>query len=142
MPGRVLPVFFIKTAISPLPGSIRQPYQINNAEIGARQTKLEKVIAAKTELDAAELQLKTAQAEARAAVALAEAEKAVIAAGNKADVEILKRNISAFGGGEAYLRGKLYEKVAPNIQQIMSNSAGEQLFGLPVLKKSLNPGRK
>ena len=112
------------------------------AEIGARQTKLEKVIAAKTELDAAELQLKTAQAEARAAVALAEAEKAVIAAGNKADVEILKRNISAFGGGEAYLRGKLYEKVAPNIQQIMSNSAGEQLFGLPVLKKSLNPGRK
>ena len=112
------------------------------AEIGARQTKLEKVIAAKTELDAAELQLKTAQAEARAAVALAEAEKAVIAAGNNADVEILKRNISAFGGGEAYLRGKLYEKVAPNIQQIMSNSAGEQLFGLPVLKKSLNPGRK
>ena len=112
------------------------------AEIGARQTKLEKVIAAKTELDAAELQLKTAQAEARAAVALAEAEKAVIAAGNKADVEILKRNISAFGGGEAYLRGKLYEKVAPNIQQIMSNSAGEQLFGLPVLKKSLAPGRK
>ena len=75
-------------------------------------------------------------------VALAEAEKAVIAAGNKADVEILKRNISAFGGGEAYLRGKLYEKVAPNIQQIMSNSAGEKLFGLPVLKKSLAPGRK
>ena len=112
------------------------------AEIGARQTKLEKVIAAKTELEAAELQLKTAQAEASAAVALAEAEKAVIAAGNKAEVEILKRNINAFGGGEAYLRGKLYEKIAPNIQHIMSNSAGEQVFGLPVLKKSVNPERK
>ena len=38
--------------------------------------------------------------------------------------------------------GKLYEKIAPNIQSIMSNSAGEAAFGLPVLKKSANPVRK
>ena len=109
------------------------------SEIAAKQARLEKVIAAQTELDAAALQLKTAQAEASAAIALAEAERAVIAAGNKADVEILKRNITAFGGGEAYLRGKLYEKIAPNIENIMSNSAGNAAFGLPVLKKSAEP---
>ena len=112
------------------------------AEIAAKQAKLEKVIAAKTELDAAALQLKTAQADARAAIALAEADKAVIAAGNKAEVEILKRNIAAYGGGEAYLRGKLYERIAPNIQSIMSNSAGGSTFGLPVLKQSASPVRK
>ena len=112
------------------------------AEIAAKQAKLEKVIAAKTELDAAALQLKTAQADARAAIALAEADKAVIAAGNKAEVEILKRNIAAYGGGEAYLRGKLYERIAPNIQSIMSNSAGGSTFGLPVLKQAASPVRK
>ena len=106
------------------------------SEIAAKQAKLEKVIAAQTELDAAALQLKTAQAEASAAIALAESERAVIAAGNQADVEILKRNIAAYGGGEAYLRGKLYEKIAPNIHNIMSNSAGNAPFGLPVLQKS------
>ncbi|MBO5923942.1 MAG: hypothetical protein J6Q81_05450, partial [Lentisphaeria bacterium] len=112
------------------------------SEIAAKQARLEKVIAAQTELDAAALQLKTAQAEASAAIALAEAERAVIAAGNKADVEILKRNITAFGGGEAYLRGKLYEKIAPNIETIMSNSAGNAAFGLPVLKQSAKPVQK
>ncbi len=105
------------------------------AEIAAKQAKLEKVIAAKAELDAAALQLKTAQAEASAALALAESDRQVIAAGNTADVEILKRNITAYGGGEAYLRGKLYEKIAPNLQSVMSNSASGAAFGLPLLNK-------
>ncbi len=103
------------------------------SEIAAQQTQLEKVIAAQAELEAAALQLQTAQAEARAALALAEADRAVIAAGNRAEVEVLKRNIQAYGGGSAYLRGKLYEKVAPNIQSIMSNAAAGDAFGLPLL---------
>ena len=49
--------------------------------------------------------------------------------------EILKRNITAYGGGEAYLRGKLYEKIAPNLQSVMSNSASGAAFGLPLLNK-------
>ena len=106
------------------------------AEIAAKQAKLEKVIAAKTQLEAAALQLKTAQAEARAALALAESDRQVIAAGNKAEVEILKRNIAAYGGGEAYLRGKLYEKIAPNLDSVMANSQNGGVFGLPVLKNS------
>ena len=106
------------------------------AEIAANQAKLEKVIAAKTQLEAAALQLKTARAEARAALALAESERQVIAAGNKAEVEILKRNITAYGGGEAYLRGKLYEKIAPNLDSVMANSQNGGVFGLPVLKNS------
>ena len=112
------------------------------SEIAARQAKLEKVIAAKTELEAAALQLKTAQAEARAALALAESERAVIAAGNRADVEVLKRNIAAFGGGEAYLRGKLYEKIAPNLVSLMTNSVPGNAFGLPILKNNLAPVQK
>ena len=105
------------------------------AEIAAKQAKLEKVIAAQAELDAAVLQLKTAQAEASAALALAESDRQVIAAGNTAEVEILKRNITAYGGGEAYLRGKLYEKIAPNLQSVMSNSTSGAAFGLPLLNK-------
>jgi hypothetical protein len=101
----------------------------------AKQAKLEKVIAAKAELEAAALQLKTAQAEASAALALAESDRQVIAAGNSAEVEILKRNITAYGGGEAYLRGKLYEKIAPNLQSVMSNSVPGSAFGLPLLNK-------
>lgn len=112
------------------------------AEIAAKQAQVEKVIAAKTELDAAAVQLKTAQAEAKAALALAESERQVIAAGNKAEVEILKRNIAAYGGGEAYLRGKLYEKIAPNLQSVMSNSASGAAFGLPLLQKNNAPVQK
>ena len=56
---------------------------------------LEKVIAAKTELEAAAFQLKTAQAEARSALALAEAERAVIAAGNAPLMEKLGVDLSA-----------------------------------------------
>ncbi|MBE6369344.1 MAG: hypothetical protein E7056_04190 [Lentisphaerae bacterium] len=104
------------------------------SEIAAKQSQLEKVIAAKTELAAANLQFKTAQAEAQADLAMAEAERAVIAAGNKSEVEILKRNIAAYGGGEAYLRSKLYEKIAPNIESIMTNAVGGNAFGLPLLK--------
>lgn len=112
------------------------------SEIAARQAKLEKVIAAQTELNAAALQLKTAQAEARAALALAESERAVIAAGNQAEMEILKRNIAAFGGGEAYLRGKLYEKLAPRVESIMTKSQPGNAFGLPVMNKKTDAGQK
>jgi len=113
------------------------------SEIAANQAKLEKIIAAKTELEAAALQLQTAQAEAKATLALAESERAVIAAGNKADVEILKRNIASYGGGASYLRGKLYEKLAPNLQSIMSNSADGNVFGLPFQPgKNAAPARK
>ncbi len=106
------------------------------SEIAAKQAQLEKTIAARTELEAAALQLQTAKAQASAALALAEADRAVIAARNRSEVEVLKRNITAYGGSAAYLRGKLFEKIAPNIQSIMTNADSAGLFGLPLLQPS------
>ena len=110
------------------------------SEIAARQSQLEKKIAAQTELDAALLRYQTAEAEASASLVLAEADRSVIAAGNQSDVEILKRNILAYGGGQAYIRGKLYEKIAPNIVSIMTNGVPGGVFGLPVAPAAVREG--
>ena len=104
------------------------------SESAAKQTKLEKIIAAQAELDAAALLLETAKAEASAALALAESERAVIESKNLSEVEILKRNITAYGGSQAYLRGKLYEKLAPRLSSIMTRSLPGSSFGLPFLQ--------
>ncbi len=113
-------------------GKVQAETEKITSEIAAQQAQLEKLIAAKTELDAAVLQLQTAEAEAKAALVLAEADRNVIAARNQSEVEVLKRNIQAYGGGTAYVRGKLYEKIAPNIQTVMTNGAPGGLFGLPL----------
>ena len=102
------------------------------SEIAARQKQTEQKIAAQTELDAAKLRYQTAEADARAALVLAEADRGVIAARNQSEMEVLRRNILAYGGGADYLRGKLYERIAPNIVSIMTNGAPGGLFGLPV----------
>ncbi|MBN2641320.1 MAG: hypothetical protein JXR78_06695 [Victivallales bacterium] len=101
------------------------------SEIAAQQAQLEKLIAAKTELDAAKFQYQTAEAEAKAMLVLAEADRNVIAARNQSEVEVLKRNILAFGSGAAYVRGKFYGKIAPNIETIMTNGVSGGTFGLP-----------
>jgi len=101
------------------------------SEIAARQRQMEQKIAARTELDAAKLRYQTAEADARAKLVLAEADRSVIAARNQTEVEVLRRNILAYGGGDGYLRAKLYEKIAPNIVSIMTNGSSGGVFGLP-----------
>ncbi len=111
------------------------------AEIEAKQQQLEKLIAARTDLQAASVNYRTAQAEASAKLTIAESERQVIASRNRSEAEILKRNVEAFGGGAAYARGIFYEKLAPKIRSILSNAPEESLFGLPFqTQKSVSEG--
>lgn len=102
------------------------------ADIEAKQKQTQRIIAARTELEAASIQYQSAEAAAKAKLVLAEAERKVIAARNETEVQVLKRNVEAFGGGEAYVRGLLYDKVGPKIQSILTRGTPGGLFGLPL----------
>ena len=102
------------------------------ADIEAKQKQTQRIIAAKTELEAASIQYQSAEAAAKAKLVLAEAERKVIAARNESEVQVLKRNVEAFGGGEAYVRGLLYDKLGPKIQSILTRGTPGGLFGLPL----------
>ncbi len=104
------------------------------AEIAASQEQLERTIAARTELEVAETAYRTMQAETEAALKLAEAERQVIAERNRSEADVLRRNVAAYGSGSAFVRARLYEKIAPGLTSIMTNSAGGGTpnFGLPL----------
>ena len=114
------------------------------ADIAAKQDQMQRIIAAKTELEAASIQYQSAQAAAQSKLVLAEAERKVIAARNDSEVQVLKRNVEAFGGGDAYVRGLLYEKLGPQIQAILTRGQTGGLFGLPIApaQKNLFQGGK
>lgn len=112
------------------------------AEIAASQEQVEKVIAAKTELAVAETSILTAQADSKSKLNIAEAERQVIELSNRNEAEVLKQNVEAYGGGEYFIRARLYEKLAPGIRSIMSNSAGgdRQMFGFPLISATAKTG--
>ncbi len=101
-------------------------------EIEAEQQQLERLIAARTELDVARVDFKTTEASTKALLKITEAERQVIDEQNKTEVEVLKRNVEAFGSGELYIRGLLYQKLGPRIESIMTNEGKNRVFGLPV----------
>ena len=100
--------------------------------IAAEQAKAEQSIAAKTLLDVSTVDLESAKADAQALLVLAEAQRLVVEAGNKADADVLARHAAAFGDDAAFIRAKLYEKAAPNIESVISPADGGGLFGLPM----------
>jgi regulator of protease activity HflC (stomatin/prohibitin superfamily) len=98
----------------------------------AEQGKVEKTIAAKTELDVAKVALEAARADAEAMLTLAEADRKVVEAQNKANADVLKQQVSVYSSESDYVRAKLYEKTAPNVQSVLATDEGGDLFGLPV----------
>lgn len=100
--------------------------------ITAEQGKVEKTIAAKTELDVAKVGLEAARADAEALLKLAEADRRVVESQNKANADVLKQHVSVYRNEADYVRAKLYEKTAPNIQSVLTTDANGDLFGLPV----------
>ena len=102
------------------------------AEIAARQQQTQRIIAAKTDLETASIQYQAAQAAASAKLLIAEADRKVIAARNDSELEVLKRNVDAYGSGEAYVRSLLYSKIGPRIQSIMTRGEPGGVFGLPL----------
>ena len=100
--------------------------------IGAEQMKVEKTIAAKTELDVAKVGLEAARADAEAMLTLAEAERKVVEAQNRANADVLKQQVSVYADEADFIRAKLYERTAPTIQSVLTTDENGELFGLPV----------
>jgi regulator of protease activity HflC (stomatin/prohibitin superfamily) len=103
--------------------------------ITAEQGKVEKTIAAQTELDVAKVGLEAARADAKSLLTLAEADRTVVEAQNKANADVLKQQVTVYRNEADYVRAKLYEKTAPNIQSILTTDANGDLFGLPIKLK-------
>ena len=113
------------------------------AEIAAKQVQMQRTIAAKTDLETASIQYQSAQAAAQAKLVLAEADRKIIAAKNDSEVQVLKRNVEAYGSGDAYVRGLLYEKLGPRIQSILTRGLNGGSFGLPLVPvQNVNQGGK
>ena len=79
---------------------------------------------AQQELAVAKLKLAAAQKLADATVSKGKAEAEVILLQRIAEAEPLKKQVEAFGGGEAYARFFFYQKVAPSIKSILTNTEG------------------
>lgn len=82
------------------------------------------ILKAKQELEVAKLQLEAAKNQASAIVAKGEAEANVVLLQKQAEAEPLKRQVEAFGGGEAFAQFFFYQKLAPSIKTIMTNTDG------------------
>jgi regulator of protease activity HflC (stomatin/prohibitin superfamily) len=101
-------------------------------KISADQAKVETVIAAKTLLDVAKIDLDAARKDAEAMLKMSEAERKVIEAGNRATADVLKMQVAVFRNDDDYVRAKLYEKVAPNIESVLTTDTQGTILGLPL----------
>ena len=102
------------------------------AKIAAEQASVEKVVAAETQREVAARELKAAQADAEAKLTVAEAERKVVEVRTKAEADVLRQEVAAYGGEGEYVRAKLYEKVAPRLRDVVTGDAPGEIFGLPV----------
>ena len=92
---------------------------------------------ARQQLAVAKLRLEAAQQQADATVARGQAEANVILLKKQAEAEPLRQQIAAFGGGDAYARYFFYQRIAPSIKSILSNTEGPfadlfKQFAVPV----------
>jgi regulator of protease activity HflC (stomatin/prohibitin superfamily) len=102
------------------------------AKISAEQRSAEQVIAAQTKLEVAARELKAAQADAAAKLTEAEGERKVVEAQTKAEADVLRQEVAAYGGEGEYVRAKLYGKTAPKLRDVVTADAPGEIFGLPV----------
>jgi regulator of protease activity HflC (stomatin/prohibitin superfamily) len=111
--------------------------EVVTIEKKAEQNRDVAVTQARQGLEVAKLRLEAAQKEADAKVALGEAEANVILLNKQAEAEPLRQQVAAYGDGTAYAQFLFYEKVAPAVQTIMTNSDG--MFA-ELFKQFLAPG--
>jgi regulator of protease activity HflC (stomatin/prohibitin superfamily) len=80
---------------------------------------------ANEELAVAKLRLQAAKRQAEATVARGTAEANVILLNRQAEAEPLRQQVAAFGGdGNAYARYFFYQKIAPSIKSILTDTEG------------------
>lgn len=90
----------------------------------AEQARNVAVTQAQQGLAVARLRLEAAQQEADATVAKGQAEANVILLTKQAEAEPLRQQVEAFGDGTTYARYFFYQKVAPSMKSILSNTDG------------------
>ncbi|MBR1921755.1 MAG: hypothetical protein IJ829_07125, partial [Kiritimatiellae bacterium] len=102
------------------------------AKILAEQKGAEQVIAAVTQREVASVDLEAAKAVATAKLTAAEARRKVVEARTTAEADVLREEVAAYAGDDDYIRAKLYEKIAPQIKDVLTADAPGEMFGLPV----------
>ena len=105
-------------------------------KIAAEQRSAEQVIAAEAKLEVAARELKAAKADAEAKLTEAEGERKVVEARTKAEADVLKQEVAAYGSEGDYVRAKLYEKTAPKLRDVVTGDVPGEIFGLPVRGKT------
>ena len=100
---------------------------------------------AQQDLAVAKLKLEAAQKVADAMMFRGKAEAEVILLKRQAEAEPLRQQVLAFGDGDTYARYFFYQKVAPSIKSILSNTDGPfadllKQFSAPSVK--VNPSSK
>jgi regulator of protease activity HflC (stomatin/prohibitin superfamily) len=79
---------------------------------------------ARQRLAVAKLRLQAAQKEADATVAKGQADANVVLLNKQAEAEPLRQQVNAFGDGNTYARYFFYQKVAPSMKTILTNTDG------------------
>ncbi len=90
----------------------------------AEQARDVAVTKAQQELAVAKLRLEAAQKQADALVARGKADADVVLFKRSAEAEPLRQQVAAFGDGNAYARYFFYQKVAPSMKSILTNTDG------------------
>ena len=94
------------------------------------------MIAAEAKLEVAARELKAAKADAEAKLTEAEGERKVVEARTKAEADVLRQEVAAYGSEGDYVRAKLYEKTAPRLRDVVTADSPGEIFGLPVKGKT------
>jgi regulator of protease activity HflC (stomatin/prohibitin superfamily) len=100
------------------------------ALIGAEQELAVKVTAARRELEVSRLERDAAGFQAEAMLAKAEGERDVIRLDNQAQAAVLRAQVDAFGDGLELARWRLYRKIGPRIESVLSSDDAQGLGGL------------
>jgi regulator of protease activity HflC (stomatin/prohibitin superfamily) len=90
----------------------------------AEQEKDVAVTRANQDLAVAQLKLDAAKNEADAIVARGQAEANIVLLHKQAEAEPLRQQVAAFGDGNAYAQYFFYQKVAPAVKTILTNTDG------------------
>ena len=82
------------------------------------------VIGAQRDLEVAKKDLETAEKQAQAIVSIGQGDADVITYTRTAEANALRAMVAPFASGSAYARYLYLQKVAPNIESILSNTDG------------------
>lgn len=102
----------------------------------ARQGQDVQVTAANRELEVAKLTAEAAKSQAAAMLSRANADRDVIKLNNEAEAAVIRSRVQAFGTGQNYARYVFYDKIAPQIETVLSS---DDPSGLGGIFKPFNP---